>query len=228
MAKKKDQAEDNLLAVEDALSKTEQFIENNKNLITYVVLGIVIIVLGFMGFKKFILAPKEIDAQAQMFIAEQYFEKDSFQLALYGDQNLNLGFIQIIDDYGITKSANLSNYYAGICFLHLGEFENAIEYLEDFDSDDMMLSAMAEFNIANAYIELNLYDDALKHYMLAAETHASDFKTPIFLMSAAETHLLLGENEEAVEIFKRIKTEYPKSFEAREIEKHIAKAGGEI
>ncbi|MCF8297074.1 MAG: tetratricopeptide repeat protein [Saprospiraceae bacterium] len=230
MAKKKEQAEDNLLAVEEALSKTEQFIEKNKNLLTYIILGIIIIVLGYMGFKKFILAPKEIEAQAQMFVAEQYFEKDSLQLALYGDANLNAGFIQIIDDYGITKSANLANYYAGICFLKLGDFNSAIDYLEDFDSDDMIVAPMAEGALGDAYLELGSTEEALDHYLEAAELSENNLTSPMFLLKAGWTYELLGKNEKAVEVYKKIKREFPNSYEAREgkMEKYITRAGGSL
>ncbi|MFC2110830.1 tol-pal system YbgF family protein [Bacteroidota bacterium] len=228
MAKKKEQAADNLIAVEEALSKTEQFIEKNKNLLTYIVIGIIIIVLGYMGFKKFILTPKELEAQAQMFMAEQYFEKDSLQLALYGDQNLNAGFIQIIEDYGITKSANLANYYAGICFLKLGDFQSAIDYLEDFNSDDMMVAPMAEGAIGDAYLELGSNKEALDHYLAAADMNVNQLTSPLFLMKAAWTYELLGKNEKAIEVYKRIKRDFPNSTEANEIEKHITKAGGTI
>lgn len=226
MAKKKEKAADNLLAVEEALSKTELFIENNKNLLTYIVLAIIIIVLAYMGYKKFILAPKELEAQAQMFVAEQYFEKDSLQLALYGDENLNAGFLQIIDDYGITKSANLANFYAGICFLKLGDFQSAIDYLEDFDSDDMIIARMAEGALGDAYLELGSTEKALKHYLKAADISGNNLTSPLFLMKAAWTYEILDQNEKAVEIYYRIKREFPKSFEAREIEKYITRAGG--
>ena len=48
----------------------------------------------------------------------------------YDDQYL--GFIDIADDYSSTKAGKLANYYAGLSYLYLGEFENAIDYLEDF------------------------------------------------------------------------------------------------
>ena len=51
-------------------------------------------------------------------MAEIYFEKDSFNLALNGDLN-SAGFIDIADDYSSTKTGKLANYYAGICYLNL-------------------------------------------------------------------------------------------------------------
>ena len=88
------------------------------------------------------LAPLEEDAQTEMFMAELYFQKDSFALALNGDEQYE-GFLSISDDYGLTKAGNLANYYAGLCYLNLGEFENAIDYFSDFSSDDIILSSLA-------------------------------------------------------------------------------------
>ncbi|MCK5838441.1 MAG: tetratricopeptide repeat protein, partial [Bacteroidales bacterium] len=99
MAKKKDKTEENILAIEEALSKTELFIEKNQKMITIVVGIIVVVVIAFFGFRKLYLSPKESEAQTQMFMAEKYFDKDSMNLALYGDGNY-LGFLDIIDEYG--------------------------------------------------------------------------------------------------------------------------------
>src|SRR5210317_785627 len=102
MAKKNTPQEDNLQELESALTKTEHFIEENQKVISYVVGGILLIVILFLGFNKFYLQPKEDEAMSQMFMAENYFEKDSFNLAINGDGNY-LGFLDIIEDYGVTK-----------------------------------------------------------------------------------------------------------------------------
>ena len=108
MAKKKTKQEDNLQELESALTRTEQFIEDNQKMISYIVGGIIVVVAAYLGFNKFYLQPKEKEALSQMFMAENYFERDSFNLAINGDGNY-LGFLDIIEDYGITKSANLAN-----------------------------------------------------------------------------------------------------------------------
>jgi len=223
MAKKNKETSEGLGAVEGALSRTEQFIENNQKIIFYVVIGIVVVILAFMGYKKYILQPKQEEAQTVMFMAEKYFELDSLNLALYGD-GVSYGFIDIIDEYKRTKSGNLSCYYAGICFLKLGQFQDAIDYLEDFDSDDMIIGAMAKGANGDAYMELGDTDEALSNYMDAADHSINDFTTPVFLMKAATVHEINGDYEGALEIYNRIKYEHPRSFESREIEKFIAYA----
>lgn len=215
----------NIHAVEEALSKTESFIEKNQKIIMYVVAGIVVIVGGYMGFKKFYVAPREKEAQAQMFNAEKYFEKDSLKFALNGDGN-NSGFLDIIDEYGMTQSADLAHYYAGMCYLKLGQYQEAIDQLESFDGDDQIVSSMALGAIGDAHMELGDNDKALECYLKAADNNNNLFTTPLFLMKAGLTYEVMGNYEEAKKLYERIQKEYYKSFESREIEKYIAYAKG--
>jgi tetratricopeptide (TPR) repeat protein len=144
-----DKTEGRIHAVEEAFGKTEQFIEKNQKVILVAVGVLIVIVLGFFGFRKYYLQPREIEAQGQMFMAEKYFEMDSLNKALSGDGNY-LGFLDIMDQYSMTKSANLSKYYTGICYLKLGQFENAIKYLEKFNGRDLLVAAMAKVGIGTS------------------------------------------------------------------------------
>ncbi len=223
MAKKKtDQAEERVEGFEQALSRTEKYIEENQKSLTVIVLAISIIVVGFTLYKRYIVGPAETEAQSQMYVAEQYFAADSFNLALNGDGN-NPGFIDIIDEYGITKSANLSCYYAGISYLHLGEFENAIEYLKDFDSKDQNIKCLATGAMGDAYYELGKEKDALSMYLKAAQQKKNDFTSPIFFMKAAQLYEAKGNYNKALELYENIKKDYPNSTEARDIDKYISK-----
>lgn len=222
MAKKIDKTEDKIVAVEEALSKTEQFIEKNQKTLTIAVSAIIIIILGFFGYQKFIVQPMEAEAQSEVFMAEMYFEKDSLDKALYGDGNY-VGFVDIIDNYGITKTANLSKYYAGICFLKKGEFEEAIDYLKGFSSDDHIIAPMALGAIGDAYSELKDFDNAAKYYMNAANKDENEFTAPVFLFKAALTFELNKNYGKALNAYQRIQDDYPDSSEARDIEKYIAK-----
>ena len=191
-----------------------------------IVLGaIIVIVLGYIGYKKLYLAPKEKEAQGQMFMAQKYFEMDSLNLALNGDGNY-LGFLNIIDDYSITKSGNLARYYAGICYLKKGEFENAIEQLKKFDSDDEILSSFSLGAIGDAYLELNDKDKALDYYIKAAKIKDNDFTSAQFYLKAGFVHEDLKQFDKAIELYEKIKKNYSRSFEARDIDKYIERAKG--
>ena len=222
-----DKTEDRIHAVEEAFGKTEQFIEKNQKVILIVVGVLIVLVLGFFGFRKYYLQPRETEAQGQMFMAEKYFEMDSLNKALSGDGNY-LGFLDIIDQYGMTKSANLSKYYAGICYLKLGQYQNAIDYLEKFNGRDLVVAAMATGGIGDAYLELNQPEKALEYYLDAAVDYKNEFTSPLFYMKAAQTCEIRKDYTKALEYYKTIKKEYPRSFEAQEIDKNISYAEGMI
>jgi len=225
MAKKIDKTEERIVAVEEAFSKTEQFIEKNQKIILIVVGAIILVVLGYFGFKRLYLAPREKEAQSQMFMAEKYFEMDSLTRALKGDGNY-LGFLDIMDQYKFTKSANLSHYYAGICYLKKGEFQNAIDHLSDFSSDDELIGPMAIGALGDAYLELNNTDKAIDCYLKAADKRKNDLTSPMFLMKAGMACELAGKNDLALKTYMRIKTEFSRTNEGREIDKYIARLNG--
>ncbi len=223
MAKKKTEQVDNLQELESALTKTEQFIEDNQKIITYVVGAIILVVAGYLGFSKFYLQPKETEANSQMFMAINYFEKDSFNLAINGDGNY-LGFLDIVDEYGMTKAANRSDYYLGISYLHLGQFEEALDYLNDFETDDLLLAPVAEGAKGDAYLELGDTDTALKHYKKAYTMSDNALTAPVYMMKAAKLMETQDELENAIAVYQEIKSKYPESNEATSVDRYIARA----
>jgi len=141
---------------------------------------------------------------------------------LDGDGNYP-GFADIISDYRFTVSANLAKYYAGICCLRLGEYEEAISYLSRFKSKDKILSSIALGGIGDAYAQLGEPGKAINFYRKAAERRSNDFTSPLYLLRAG----ILLENEgrlkEAGELYERIKIDYAVSTEGRTIDKYIAR-----
>ena len=221
MSKKKRETHDpGFESVEHALTRTEQYIEENKKSLTIIVAVIVLVVGGYLLYNRVILLPKEQEAQSQIFRAEQYFEKDSFLLALEGDGDA-LGLIDIIDEYGITNTANLAQYYAGISYLRLGEYENAIEHLKKFDSNDKLVSVVALGALGDAYVELDDYEEAVSFYEKASNRNENDFTSAIYLKKAGLTYEALEDYKKALDAYSKIKTEFPNSAEARDIDKYI-------
>ncbi len=223
MANKKTNHNDsNFENVESALTRAELFIEKNQKRITYVLLALVIVVFGYFGYNKFVVQPKSEIALEDIFIAERYFEQDSFQLALEGD-GVNYGFLDIIDNYKRTPAGNLAFYYAGISYLNLGEFEAAIEYLNRFSAEDVMLEANAIGAIGDAYLELDDLSAAVNRYEKAAKIADNEFLSPIFLMKAGETYEMDGQYQKALDIYNRVETEYYGTREQRNVEKYQAR-----
>lgn len=217
----KDVTEERLEAVEEALTRTERILEKHQNNILTGIAVVIIVVLGYFGFQKYYLEPVEKDAASQMWMAEKYFGMDSLQLALNGDGNY-YGFLEIIDEYGITKSANLANYYAGICYLRLGQYEEAIDYLGSFSSDDQVLAPMALGAMGDAYMELGETAKAATFYLDAANKEDNAFTAPVFIQKAAWAYELKEDYTKALQLQNRLKKDFPTSAEGRDAEKYIA------
>ena len=202
--------------------KAQEFYEKNKN----VILGagvVVLLVIAFFVYRVVQKGQQEKDAAPMMAMPQNYFAQDSFRLALYGD-GLNAGFLEIIDEYGRSASANLARFYAGVSFLQLGDPAQAIDFLEDHSASSDMLKARKLEVLGHAYAETNDMDKAAKLYTRAADAIDNSFFTPYYLMNAADAQVHLGNYEEALKLYERIKKEYPNSNEAQSIEKYISYA----
>lgn len=220
MSKETQPTQDKFEGIENALSRAERYIEENRKSLTIIIAAIVLAVVLYLAFIKFYLQPKETRAQKQMFMAEQYFEKDSFKTALNGDGNYP-GFLEIIDNYGLTKSANLSRYYAGICYKNLGNYKEAIQYLKKFESDDKIISNIALGSIGDCYANLGDNKQALKYYKRAADNEKNDFTTPMYLMRAGILMEEMNDYKGALKNYQRIEKEYNRAYQEQQIEKYV-------
>ncbi|WP_228852177.1 tetratricopeptide repeat protein [Aegicerativicinus sediminis] len=221
--------------LDESASKTEEWVVKNQNIIYGVVGAIAVIVLGYLGYTEFIIGPKTTEGMNEMFTAKQYFEeaetssnKDSlYTLALNGAEG-KFGFVDIADEYGSTPAGNLANYYAGMAYLKLRDYQKAIEYLSAFSSDDMMLKPIAKGGIGDAFIQLNQPEDALGYYEEAFKASKNDFTAPLYLFKAANVAYKLGDSKKALDYYKRIEEEYPDSNEATNVEVYIGRAEASV
>lgn len=218
-------------AVDPTLEGIQFFYEKNKKMINYVGGGLAIIIGLFVGYKYYWLPDKEKQAANEIFWAQSFFERDSFNLALKGgimvrtsegDKTM-MGFEQVADEYALTSVGSLAHYYAGICCLRTAQYEKAIEHLQKYDGNDLVVAPVAIGAIGDANMELNRVDEALKFYLKAAEKNSNNFTTPIYLKKAGFAYELKNNFTEALSTYERIKREYPRSNEAKEIDKYIAK-----
>jgi tetratricopeptide (TPR) repeat protein len=211
--------------LDETASKTEAFVAKNQNYIIGIVGAVALVTIGYLAYQKFIAEPKQLEAADEMFVAQQNFQQatdgvasDSlYKLSLNGSEG-KFGFIKIADEYSGTDAGNLANYYAGMAYLNTGKYTEAIDYLSEFKSEDIVLSSLAIGAIGDAYAENNQPEDALKNYSKAAETNKNDFTTPRFLLKAGKTALALGKKEDALKYFTTIKDNYDASPEAASVD----------
>lgn len=209
--------------VQEALTRSEQFIEKNQKIILIVVAAVVLIVCAVLAFRNFYLAPKEKEAEAQIYKAQYYFEKDSFQLALTGNDEF-LGFEAIKDEYGMTKTSKLANAYIGICYKELGQYDKAISYLKDFSANDEMISPAMIVAVGDCYVESGKIKEAIDYYLKAADKAENDLISPFALKKAAIAYEELKEYKKAVNTYMIIKDKYYNTNEGYSIDKYIERA----
>jgi len=208
--------------VEETLSKTEQFLEQNYKPLL-IGLAAVVVLVGLFWLAKLFLTKRNDEAQSQMYQAQKYLELDSINLALNGDGNY-LGFLDIAKEYKFTKAGDLARYGAGICNLHLGNYEEAIDFLNKYSKKDKVIGSIAIGATGDAYVELGNLDKGISKYLEAAEFASNSFNTPLFLMKAAELYEMNGKYPDALKVYEKIKDEYPTSTEGSTIDKYIARA----
>ena len=219
--------------LDEGASKTEEWVARNQKYI-FIIIGVAAaVILGYLAYEEFIQEPKEAEAANEMFMAQQYFDtalqasgaqSDSlFNLALTGGQG-KYGFEDIMENYGSTKAGNLAHYYAGMAYLNTNQYQQAIEALDDFESDDQILAPLAKGGIGDAFLQLGQPEEALGYYEEAAKMRDNNFTTPKFLMKAAITAISLGKGATAEEYLNRIQDEYSDSVEANRVSVYLGQA----
>ena len=222
MAKNKNaKTPDQIEGVQNVINKSEAFIEKYQKEILYVLLGVVVLALAVIGAKKFYVEPREADADNQIAIGQNYFERDSFKIALEGDGIDFIGFEQIVSDYWMTKKSNTATAYAGISFYKTGDYENAIKYLKKYNGNgDVNLTPVILGLIGDAYVELGDVQKGIKYFLKAVKKDNSQL-SPVYLKKAAIAYESQGNYQKALNAYTQIKTKYFNSFEANDIEKYI-------
>jgi TolA-binding protein len=205
----------------DAVNKVDAFWKRNQKIITYVGLAIILVIGGWYAYKQYVVKPNEEKAQAAIFKAEEYYRMDSLNLALNGNQ-ADKGFLYVIKNYGGTQSGELARYYAGVCYLRLKDFDNAIKHLKEFDTDSRLVQAIAWGRLGDAYSEkgdkskaIDLYKKAGRHFP-EEEVNSSEF-----LFRAAQLLEIDNKKDEAIDIYKELKEKFPKSEKGGQADRYI-------
>jgi tetratricopeptide (TPR) repeat protein len=218
-------------SLDEGASKTEAWVEKNQKYILGVVGAIAIAVLGYIAYQQFIQEPKEIEATNEMFKAQEYYElaqnaaaRDSlYNLSLNGGEG-KYGFLDIIDNYGSTSAGNRARYYAGMAYLNLKDYQQAINFLDKYKGSDEMTGPLAKGAIGDAFVQLGQNEEALKYYEEAASMRTNSVTSPRFLLKAGITALNLGKADAALTHFKAIEENYPEAPEAAKAIIYVGKA----
>lgn len=200
------------------------FIQENQKSLSFILGGIIILILLYIGYQRFYLAPRADKAVNEMYKAEEYATIDSLtQKAIEGDGSYP-GFEAIAEEYSNTKSANIANAYLGGLYLRAGKFQEAIQALGKYtETGSPVLDPLVTGLLGDAYSELKDYEKAASYYKKAAEGKDNAFTTPLFLKKLGLVYEAQNNYEDALNSYTKIKKEYPNSFEASQVDAYIAR-----
>ena len=195
----------------EVIATTGAWVETNKKNIISIVVAVVVIVGGYLGYTYGYQQPREAKAQTLCTDGLQYVQNSDFETALNGEGTFP-GYIKIAEDYSGTDGANLANLYAGVCFAQQNKYQEALPYLEAYKpGKDQSVSAMALFALAQCYAATNNLDKAVDTFVEAGKLLESQDK-----------------KDEALKLYEQIKSEFPTSTmvvgNPAEIEKYIERA----
>ena len=210
--------------VEEFVTRTELFIEQHSKKIIIGIVAVAVVVGAILGIKYGYVIPRENKAAAAIFKGEQYFARDSFNLALNGNGADYVGFEAIADQYGSTDAGNLAKAYAGICYFRLGEPQKALDYLKSFSGKDKMVSPSITGLIGDCYVNLGNTKEGINYFEKAAKEADNVVISPIYLKKAGIAYESLNDYDNAVKAYTTIKEKYYSSTEASDIDKYITRA----
>jgi len=205
-------------ALEGRLEDVGDFFQQNRNIVLGVLGGIVLLALGYFGY-RFYISSQDETAQVEMFPSVYQLEADSLKKALNGDGK-SPGLLSVADNYGATPAGNLADFYSGLALLKQGKYDEAIEHLKNFSSSDLLVQARAYALIGDAYVEKKSYDEAADYYQKAADYKPNKYFTPGYLMKLAITFEQAKETDKAIEAYNDIIEKYPQSAEAINAKKY--------
>ena len=212
------------LDLDQAMSSSEAFIIKYKNKFLAGIAAIVIVVGGVLGYQHFISEPNEKKASEALFRGEQYFMADNYEFALNGDSLGYEGFVKVANEFGGTDAGKLANAYAGICYAQLGQYENAVKFLDKFSANDQLVTPALMATMGNCYAQLGQLDKAAATLVKAADKAKSQALSPIYLIQAGQIYEKLGKNSEAINAYQTIKNKYFNSYQSMDIDKYIERA----
>lgn len=209
--------------LEKALSKSEQFFENNKKTIFGCLIAIIVIIAGGMLYNAKVAQPRQIRASEAIFPGETYFMNGDYATALNGDAYGFEGFEELSKQYKSTKAGKLAGLYAGLCYAQLDSLELAQEYLEKFSGKDQMVAPAALGALANCYATNGQVAKAATTFEKAAKKADNNLLSPYYYFQAGLMYESLDKTEQALKLYNMIKLLYPESAEGQEIDKYIAR-----
>lgn len=208
------------------LAQSGNFVRENQKSLLFISSAVIALIIIYFAYQKFYLAPREVEASNQMYVAQDYWDKKQWDKAINGDAGYP-GFAKIVDEYSNTKAANLAFYYLGVAYLNKGEYKKAVDNFTNYRGDDVIIAAQALGDTGDAYVELKDFDKAATYYKKAADKGNNSFISPLYLKKLGLVYEAQKNFKDAADTYGKIKTDFPESGDAASIDKYIARAEAE-
>ena len=206
----------------------KSFVEKYRNLLLVGGVGILAIA-GYFIYNYSQRDKVNEEAQTEMVMPVVWYERDSMSRAINGDgQSATL--VEIVENYGNTNAGNMARYYLGTAYLAVNNLDEGIATLEEHKKGDNMISAAAYGALGYAYEQKGDFETAAANYKEAASTPKENmYSTPFYLMHAGRNLESANKTEEALQVYKDIRTKFPTSEEVRlgAVDRAIAKLSPE-
>jgi tetratricopeptide (TPR) repeat protein len=203
-------------------SGAEGFLQKNFKLMAGAVTGVLLVIGAWVGYSLYI-SKLDKEASAAMYRAQMMYEQDSLDLALKGSTDFQ-GMLDVYEAYGLTQSGKLAAFYAGAIYLKKKEFDQAIEFLDKYSSNDALVQARAWALMGDAYTEKDDSENAIKYYKKASGYLPNDQVSTIYMIKLGLAQELAGKFNDAIETYDVIIKEYPRSQDVSNAKKFKARA----
>lgn len=202
MASKNKHQEDNAIEnLNSHLTSAGEKIANNKKIIFWIV-GIILVVGCFVLSYLFIYRNPKIN---KSFEALNKVE----QAAMGNDSIAAAQYKEVADRYGSTDAGKIAALSAAESYYNIGNYQEAIKYLDKFDTSDEVLAANALVLEGDCYVNLKKYDKALEYYEKAIrKANANPQIVPRVLLKEANIYDEQKKYDKALECYKAIKEQY--------------------
>ena len=213
---------------ENILTKINDFFNQYQKIIYSTLITLLSIILVIVLGNRFYLQPRMERGTAMIIKPIEYYttavqSRDTllFQKALEGDEEYD-GFETIIDQCKMTPIANTARYFAGLCYLNMGQQEEALDYLKKFKKKEDVYWYACQMLIGDIYDDMQDESNAIKYYKKA--TKGNDYYAPIALFKLGQQYEKQDKWKEAVAEYQTIEDKYYQQYQLMGVEKFAEKA----
>jgi tetratricopeptide (TPR) repeat protein len=201
------------------------FFDQYNKVIYGIAFGLLVIVALLLAFNRFYIAPQSQKASKLMTAPiELMMQGDTLSLskALEGDDE-NEGFLNVAASFKFTSAANTAKYFAGMCYLKLGDKEEALKYLLKFKQKEDIHWYGAQAIISDIYDDRGDMKNALKYCKKAAESK-DPYHGPINLFKLGQLYEREGDWKKAAGAYESIQNKFYAEYQKMNIDKFLERA----